>query len=430
MKELLWRSKDEPGKSEPGKPDGSAPDCPVPEGPAWLGSVQDGPAQAKLEPKAAAPNPSEPNGITTEPLAQFHPLAPPGTRGSLDLRGFIELLDEVGHLVRVKERVDWRLGVGRWTRARRRPLLFENIKGYPGQRIFTNGLVDANCIALALGFDLGTPPLRLIKEAKKRLGDPITPTMLSSGPVLDNVIPASVLDILEFPVPQWSQHDAGRYVGTWHLNISRDPDTGQRNVGVYRMQVLGPKQATISASAGSDFARHVARAEARGAELAVAVVIGAPEGTVIAAGAACPAGMDEFELAGALEQKPVELVECGHLEVPAYSEIVIEGFIHPRVRVEDGPYFDYYGRPNTNPKAYLFEATRILHRDDPIFRGTAIGKPGAEDHQLFAFLAQLGLVDFHGSRLKQVVQNFLWKRRSFDALQTVSSITRNSRRRG
>jgi UbiD family decarboxylase len=440
VKELLWRSKDEPAEAEPGKPNGlepegpepkePEPDSPVSEAPARRRRKQKGSAPAKPEPKAAAPSASEPNEIAAGALAEYHPLAPSEPRGSLDLRAFIELLEEAGRLVRVRERVDWRLGVGRWTRARRKPLLFENIKGYPGQRVFTNGLVDANCIALALGFEPGTPPQRVVKEAKKRLRDPITPRIMSSGPVLANVIPASVLDLLEFPVPQWSQYDAGRYIGTWHLNISRDPDTGQRNVGVYRMQALGQKQATISASKGSDFARHVARAEARGTELNVAVAIGAPEATVIAAGAACPAGIDEFELAGALEQKPVELVQCGHLEVPAYSEIVIEGFIHPNVRVEDGPYFDYYGRPNTNPKAYLFEATRVLHRDDPIFRGTAIGKPGAEDHQLFAFLAQLGLVDFHGSRLKQLVQNFLWKRRSFDALQTIGSIASDMRRRG
>jgi 4-hydroxy-3-polyprenylbenzoate decarboxylase len=246
--------------------------------------------------------------------------------------------------------------------------------------------------------------------------------MLTTGPVLENVVPAIVLDLVQFPVPQWSQYDAGRYIGTWHLNISNDPETGHRNVGVYRMQVLGPRRASISASKNSDLARHVARAEAMGIELPVVVAIGAPEATVIAAGAACPAGIDEFELAGALEQKPVELIECGHLEVPAHSEIVLEGFIHPDVRVEDGPYFDYYGRPNTNPKAFLFEATRLMHRNDAIFRGSAIGRPGAEDHQLFAFLAHLGLVDFHGSRIKQAVQNFLWKRYAFHALQTVGRI--------
>jgi UbiD family decarboxylase len=105
------------------------------------------------------------------------------------------------------------------------------------------------------------------------------------------------------------------------------------------------------------------------------------------------------------------------LQVPARSEIVIEGLIQPRVRVQDGPYFDYTGKPNTNPNAFLFEATRLMFRNNPIFRGTAIGLPGAEDHQLFAFLAELGLVDFHGSRVKQAIQQLLLKRRFFRAFQ-------------
>lgn len=347
----------------------------------------------------------------------------------MDLRAFLSALEDAGRLVRIRERVDWKLGIGRWTHARRKALLFENIKGYPGHRVFTNGLIAFAGIAIALGFDPRTPLPELIADARRRLRQPITPRLLSTGPVLDNVLPASVIDLLEFPVPQWSKYDAGRYIGTWHLNISRDPQTGERNVGVYRMQVLEAKRATISASPNSDLGRHVAKADAKKEELEVAVAIGAPEATVIAGGAACPKGMDEFELAGALQQKPVELIQCGRLEVPAHSEIVIEGFIHPGVRVQDGPYFDYYGRPNTNPGAFLFEATRVMHRDNPVFRGTAIGKPGAEDHQLFAFLAQLGLVDFHGSRLKQMVQNYLWKRRSFETLQKVGRLGSRLRNR-
>jgi UbiD family decarboxylase len=300
-------------------------------------------------------------------------------------------------------------------------LLFENIKGYAGYRVFTNGLIAATGIATALGFDPRTPVAELVVAAKKRLKEPIAPKRVGNGPVMENVLPASVIDLFEFPVPQWSKYDGGRYLGTWHLNISRDPETGARNAGVYRMQLLGPKRATISAAPNSDLGRHAAKAEAKKQELPVAVVIGAPEATVIA-GAACPKGMDEFELAGALEQRPVELMECGHLEVPARAEIVIEGFVIPGERVQDGPYLEYYGRPSINSRAFLFEATRVMHRDKPIFRGAAIGKPGAEDHQLFAFLAQLGLVNFHGSRLRQIAQNYLWKRRSFEAVQKVGRL--------
>jgi UbiD family decarboxylase len=337
-------------------------------------------------------------------LPAYDPFAKPEPSGSLDLRGFIELLTDAGSLTRVKERVDWQLGIGRWTRSRRKPLLFENVKDYPEHRVFTNGFLDQRKFALALGFHPELPLPRVIVQARKRVQTAIEPKMVQTGPVLENVVPSSMIDLLQFPVPQWSEYDRGRYIGTWHLNVSKDPETGKRSAGMYRMKVLGPKRATINASKRTDLARHLAKAEAKKMELPMAVVIGAPEATVIAAEAACPAQMDEYGLAGALQQKPVELIECGHLEVPAYAEIVIEGFVHPETRVEDGPYIEH-GKPKTNPKAFLFEATRVMHRDNPIFRGSASSKEGAEDEQLQEFLAQLRLTHAPGSLFRQMVQS-------------------------
>ena len=336
-----------------------------------------------------------------------------------DLRIFIERLAGAGRLISVEQTVDWRFEIGKRTLASRRPLLFERIKDYPGQRVFTNGLSDLASIGLALGFELGTPSAVLIVESRKRLGNPIPPRIVPVPSSLDNVLTGAEVELTRFPVPQWSELDAGRYLGTWHINISKDPETQSRNAGVYRMQILSPTRATISASSKSGLMLHFAKAERLDMVLPVVVAIGVPEAVVIAGGAACPAGMDEFELAGALQQEAVELArsESTGLEFPACSEIVIEGFIHPGVRVQDGPYFDYCGVPNTNPQAVLFEASRIAFRSNPIFRGCAIGTPGAEDHQLFAFLAQLRLVDFHGSRAKQKIQNILWKNEQFRALQ-------------
>jgi UbiD family decarboxylase len=87
--------------------------------------------------------------------------------------------------------------------------------------------------------------------------------------------------------------------------------------------------------------------------------------------------------------------------------------------VQDGPYLDYTGQPSVNANAFLFEVTQFIFRTNPIFRGTSIGMPGAEDHQLFAFLAEFNLVDFHGSRAKRLVQELLLKQRLFRAFQFV-----------
>jgi UbiD family decarboxylase len=352
-----------------------------------------------ITPQPDGPEPAPP------PFAAYDPFAPPEPPGSLDLRGYIKVLTDARHVTRVKERVDWKLGIGRWTVARHRPLLFENVKDYQGQRVFTNGLIDPMCIALALELDDGLPAAQMVAQVRRRLRDPITPKVVRNGPVMENVVPASVLDLLQFPAPQWSEHDGGRYIGTWHLNISKDPETGQRSAGMYRMKVIGRKQATVNAAKHSELARHVAKAEQRRSELPMALAIGVPEATAIAARAACPEGMDVFDLAGALQQKPVKLMDCGHLEVPAYAEIIIEGFIDPRRRIEDGPMFDHEGKANTNAKAFLFEATRVMHRDNPIFRGSAMGRPGGEDYQVQAFLGQLKLLESQRSRIRQLMQN-------------------------
>jgi 4-hydroxy-3-polyprenylbenzoate decarboxylase len=203
------------------------------------------------------------------------------------------------------------------------------------------------------------------------------------------------------------------------VNVSKDPETGIRNVGVYRMELLGPRQATVSTNSGSHFGIHVAKAEQQGRPLEMAVAIGTSEAVVMAGSAAYPYGVDEYELAGGLQQESVKLIQCQtvNLEVPADSEIVIEGVIKPGVRVQDGPYFDYVGKPSVNPRAFLFEATRVMSRRHPIFRGASIGAPGAEDQHLLAALASIDLWDFHGSRAKRWLQSYLLRNEFFKAFQ-------------
>lgn len=377
-------------------------------------TVQDTLSKNELFPDAASLSPSR--GLYEE------------SRG---LRRFIQVLDDAGLLVRVREEIDWRFEIGGMTRETRTPQLFENVKGYPDGRVFTNGLCDTTSIGLALGLELGTTRKTLIKEARRRVLKPVKPRLVETGPVLQNIVRASEVNLLTLPVPQWSNHDGGRYIGTWHINVTKDPETGSRNVGVYRMQLLGPRQATVSASPRSHLSQHFAKAEKEGRPLPMAVAIGASEAVVMAAAAAYPDGMDEFDLAGGLQQEAVQLIPCQtvNLEVPAHSEIVIEGLIQPGGRVQDGPYFDYTGKPNSNPDAFLFEATQLMFRNNPIFRGTSIGVPGAEDHQLFAFLAELNLVDFHGSRVKQLVQGLLLKQKLFRAFQFVGKMGTLVRRR-
>lgn len=338
---------------------------------------------------------------------------------TIGLRQFICLLEAGGRLKRVTRQVDWKFELGEITRGNQLPLLFENIKDYPGHCVFTNGLSHISTIAAALGCTPDISRKVLISELRARVSRPVKPVLVDGSAVFAKVFQDQTVDLLQLPIPQWSDQETGRYLGTWHINVTQDPENGRRNVGVYRMQVLGPNTATVSTSPQSHIGRHLAKAEKQGRPLEMAVAIGVPECVIMAAGAAYPCGCDEYELAGALQANPIDLIPCQtvSLEVPAEAEIVIEGELKPGVRVKDGPYFDYSGKTNINPNAFVFEARRLMFRHRPIFRGAAIGVAGAEDHQMFAVLSELDLVDFHGRRIKQAVQNQLLKRHLLSAFQ-------------
>jgi 4-hydroxy-3-polyprenylbenzoate decarboxylase len=340
------------------------------------------------------------------------------------MRDFIKALDERGTLKRVREETNWKYEIGAITRETKSPLLFENIKDYPNRRLFANGLIDDCSIALAIGIEEKLVRFRdLVEAMRKSFANLIVPIFVEDSSVKQNRITQGI-DLTVLPVPWWSDIDAGRYIGTWHLNISRDAETGVRNIGVYRMQIVAPNQTTVSVSPKSHLALQIKKAEKRDAALPMAVAIGVDERLVISAASAPAYGVDEYALAGGLARRPIELIRCTTqpLEVPADSEIVIEGFIKPNVHVQDGPFLDYAGIPSTNPHAHLFEATALLFRNEFIFRGTAVGRPGAEDHQLYSVLSRLGLADFHGSRLRHSMQTFLLRHRAFKLFQLTGRI--------
>ena len=342
----------------------------------------------------------------------------------MELRQFIARLEEHGRLRRIDAATACKLELGAIARTHSGPILFENIHGYPGARVFTNGLSDIQCVAIALNIAPDSSAAAILREINRRVMGFIKPSCVPSGQWAENTLRGDAVDLFELPVPQWHRRDGGPYLGTWHINVTSDPETGERNVGVYRMQLLGPRTATVSTAPKSHLAIQMAKAEKQGRPLEMAVAIGVPESVVMAASAACPYGRDEYELAGALEGDTLRITPCQTtpLHVPADAEIVIEGTIKPGVRVSDGPYFDYAGTVNRNPNAFLFEVTALSFRNHPIFRGTSVGRPGAEDHQLFAVLAASNLLDFHGRSSKQAIQNLLVQHRFFKSFQFVGRL--------
>jgi 4-hydroxy-3-polyprenylbenzoate decarboxylase len=348
---------------------------------------------------------------------------------SPEFRDFVALLQEYNELIRIVEPVDWRLQIGGVTRSEQdkpKPmaLLFENIVDYPGFSLLTNGLATVSKLGLALGLPAQTTMAGLANIIKQRMKRQYPPILVDEGGRFEHVAFGTDIDISILPVPWWHERDGGRYLGTWHINVTKDVESGVRNVGIYRMMIVGPRQATVSASKNSHLCRHVKVAEARGRSLEMAIAIGVNEATIIGGAAGLRYGVDEFSFAGSLMERPISLLKCRTIdaEVPADSQIIIEGRILSGIRVADGPFLDYAGKLSTDPSAYVFEMDCLLYRKQAIFRGAAIGKPGAEDHVMFSLLAHLGLVDFHGNRIKRLVQQFLFRMKWYHLLQATGRI--------
>jgi len=308
-----------------------------------------------------------------------------------DLRDYIDALDREGEVVHIEQEVDWNLELGAIIRRSydlKAPApLFENIKGYPkGHRILgapvgTSARPKRYFSRLAISLDM--PPdssyQQIVEEYNKRSRRLIPPVFADSGPCKENISTGEDVDLLKFPVPLIHKGDGGRYIGTWHIVITKDPDTGWVNWGMYRLMVVDGKTMACQIRRDQHIGAHYhQKYEARNRPMEFAVVIGTEPVSSIVAATRVPAGVNEADVAGGLRGAPVELVKCETVDlwVPATSEIVIEGIAPPRERLPEGPFGEYTGylSRDNNPKP-VFKVTAITHRNDPIQMHSCMGVP-------------------------------------------------------
>src|SRR6266852_802942 len=187
--------------------------------------------------------------------------------------------------------------------------------------------------------------------------------------------------LLNLPIQKCWPLDGGRFI-TLPCVVTKDPDTGERNVGMYRIQIYDERTAGMHWQLQKVGARHGRRYHETGTRMPVAVFLGGDPMFPFAATAPLPDGLDEFLLAGYLRKKSVELVKCetNDLEVPANSDFVIEGYIDPTEPLRDeGPFGDHTGY-YTLPEPYpVFHITAITHRKDAVYPATIVGIPPMED---------------------------------------------------
>jgi len=226
-------------------------------------------------------------------------------------------------------------------------------------------------------------PTNLIEKLKtlpklKRLAD-FLPKYVNSGPCKE-VIFRENLSLNVFPILKTWPDDGGRFI-TLPMVFTKDPETGSRNCGMYRMHVYDERTTGMHWHMHKDGAKHYRNAEKLGKRLEVAVAIGSDPAVMYSATAPLPEGVDEMLFAGFLRKSPVELVKCEtiDLEVPANSEIVLEGYCEPNERRIEGPFGDHTGYYSLKDEFPMFHITCITHRKDALYPATIVGKPPMED---------------------------------------------------
>jgi 4-hydroxy-3-polyprenylbenzoate decarboxylase len=359
------------------------------------------------------------------------------------LRDFVERLDRDGELARVKAKVSPVLEIAEISdRMSKSPaphghneldrspaaalggkaLLFENVEG-SDIPVAINTFGSYWRVNQALGTDnleaLAERVQQLVKpeiptkllDKMKRLPDLIKmagfpPRSVRTGICQQVVLEGDKADLTRLPViqcwpldgdlrsgqvfdPAAAQRAAGTQTGTGrYITLAgihtRNPETGDRNIGMYRVQLFGPRKAAMHWHMHHDGARHFRMWKNRGEKMPLAIALGGESVMPYAATAPLPPGVEEHLFAGFLNGHGIELVKCKtiDLEVPANSEIVIEGYVDPNEKLLEGPFGDHTGFYSLADWYPAFHVTAITHRKDPIYPTTIVGKPPMEDYFL------------------------------------------------
>lgn len=300
-----------------------------------------------------------------------------------DNRQFINTAEATGDVVRIKEEVDWDNEAGALTRLtceKRGPaLLFEKIKDYSEEyRMMGAPLATFRRVAIAMGLKPDTAMQDLFQEYEKRTHHPLKPITVKSAPCQEKVLKGKDLDVFKLPVPYIHEGDGGRYIGSWHMVIVRDPDSDWVNWGMYRMMVHNRKNIGGYWHIGTDAGKILmTKFIQKGKIMPVSIAVGADPISCLAATAPLKSGESEVDYAGGLHQEPVELVKSltNDILVPAQAEIILEGEILPDTKMQEGPFGEYTGYRTPGYYPRVCRLTAITHRNNPILTFTNMGMP-------------------------------------------------------
>jgi 4-hydroxy-3-polyprenylbenzoate decarboxylase len=296
-----------------------------------------------------------------------------------DLRGFIQETEKIEEL-KIVEGADWRSEIGAVTflakETKNNPaLLFQKIKDYPKEyRVLTNAAHSLNRLALIVRMTMDNTPMEFIKSWKERIKtiDLVPPKKVKDGPVLENVQKGKDIDIFKFPTPKWYELDGGRYIGTGDIVITRDPDEGWVNLGVYRVMIHDKNTLAFYISPGKHGRIHREKYFNRKQNCKVAISLGHDPLLTLVGGTEMPYGVCEYDYAGGICGRPIEVIEGEYtgLPIPAHAEIAIEGegcFDEFRLEGPFGEWTGYYASSTRNEP--VIKIKNVMHRDNPILLG-------------------------------------------------------------
>jgi len=321
-----------------------------------------------------------------------------------DLRDFINQLESRGQLKRIQSAVNPHLEMteicDRTLKAAGPALLFENPVGH-SIPVLGNLFGTPDRVAMGMGEesvsalrDVGKllaslkqpEPPKGVKDALNKL--PVLKQVLNMAPkkvkhahCQSNVIESDDVDLASLPIQTCWPGDVGPLI-TWALVVTRGPYKERQNLGIYRQQVIGRNRVIMRwlAHRGGALDYRDWMEKHPGKPFPVAVALGADPATILGAVTPVPDNLSEYAFAGLLRGGKTEVVKCigSDLQVPANSEIVLEGVIHPGDEADEGPFGDHTGYYNEVERFPVFTIERITHRDKPIYHSTYTGRPPDE----------------------------------------------------
>jgi len=316
-----------------------------------------------------------------------------------DLPSFLAALEARGDLKRIAARVSPELEAAeiadRAIKSGGPALLFTNVKGGEvplAMNLF--GTMERMCFALGVSRldDIGARvaeilepeiPTNFLEKLKMlprlaRLAD-FLPKTVSSAPCQE-VVERERPSLSFLPVVKTWPGDGGPFI-TLPLVFTKDPETGRRNVGMYRMHVYDETTTGMHWHVHKGGAQHYRGFRRKRERMPVAVALGGDPATIYSASAPLPEDVDEMMFAGFLRKEPVEMVRCvtSDIEVPAHSEVVLEGYVDPEELRTEGPFGDHTGYYSLADEYPVFHLTCVTRRKNPIYPATIVGRPPMED---------------------------------------------------